>query len=374
MTLLQQRLSVLERIAPSEFSIFHYNVLADQYASNLQPWYLHGAGVSDEERRALRKKFYEKDEEGAYINVGWPSWAKGILSPKRRSAAESFNRQMFTWEGRRERLWERVGGADSDVVTLAECDHYDDFWRETFLNAGYNSIWRKRPRASSADGCAIAWHRSVFDLVASDGVDFADSYKQSEKGQLDRTFLMALLRFRRNPGQMLVVVTTHLARNPEKSSQQLPRGYQVRQANSYSSSVVWRALCSVNCEPSDHCLALQYGKLFRELLDFAKDHNAVNVPVIVTGDLNAQCVDELSAIAKAVAVATGGIDKVCSFTALKIFRAAAPATTGASGAQCFAGRADACDDEDRGARDAHRLLAVPDIKAQIVGRRPRTLH
>ena len=52
---LARRVDDLERVAPREFSLVHYNVLADQYASNLQPWFLYGAEppVSDAERAAL---------------------------------------------------------------------------------------------------------------------------------------------------------------------------------------------------------------------------------------------------------------------------------------------------------------------------------
>ena len=271
----EQRVSVLERIAPAVFSIFHYNVLADQYASNVQPWFLYNANVTSNERAALIERFYEKGPAGRYVNLGWPTWAEDILSAERRAAVEAYDAEFFSWDARSERLWAQVEGAACDVVTLAECDHYNDFWNAKFRDAGYSSVWRKRPRASSTDGCAIAWRHSTFELVAHAGVDFADS----ERGQLDRTFLMALLRFKRNPSQRLLVATTHLARNPEVRSQTLPRGYQ-------------------------------YGLLFRELLTFATEHAALEVPVTITGDLNAECVDELSGIAKGVAVATGGMDKV----------------------------------------------------------------
>ena len=302
---LEQRLSVLERVAPAEFSVFHYNVLADQYASNLQPWFLYGAEpcVSEAERVALTERFYQRDKLGAFVNRGWPSWAPDrLLSPPRRAAIESLDADVFAWRKRSARLWAEVSRADCDVVTLAECDHYADFWEPRLRGAGYESIWRKRPRGSSADGCTIGWRAATFELVAEGGVDFADSIEKQAKGQLDRTFLVSLLRFRRNPSQRLLVATTHLARNPEKKSQTLPRSFQ-------------------------------YSLLFRELLTFATAHDAVQaplapqpplaplapkdssshiwqVPVVLTGDLNAQCVDELSGIAKGIAVMMGGFDKV----------------------------------------------------------------
>lgn len=67
-----------------------------------------------------------------------------------------------------------------------------------------------------------------------------------DQGQLDRTFLLTLLRFRRNPELHLLVATTHLTRNPEIKSQTLPRSFQ-------------------------------YSLLFRELLTFTNSHSAVQV-------------------------------------------------------------------------------------------------
>lgn len=129
---LQQRLSVLERVAPAEFSVFHYNVLADQYASNLQPWFLYGADppVNDVERAALTELFYKRDVSGKYVNDGWPRWAPDeLLSCGRRACIEAYNDEAFAWDVRRDRLWSEVEGADADVLTLSECDHYDDFWK-----------------------------------------------------------------------------------------------------------------------------------------------------------------------------------------------------------------------------------------------------
>ena len=60
----------------------------------------------------------------------------------------------------------------------------------------------------------------------------------------------------------MLIATTHLARNPESPRQ------------------IW-------------CRGFQYGSLFRELLAFAEAHDAVGAPVVLTGDLNAQDVDEL---------------------------------------------------------------------------------
>ena len=39
------QISDLERVAPKEFEVVHYNVLSDQASSNFNPWFLYGANV-----------------------------------------------------------------------------------------------------------------------------------------------------------------------------------------------------------------------------------------------------------------------------------------------------------------------------------------
>ena len=278
---LAERVEELERVAPREFSLTHYNVLADQYSSNMQPWFLYGAEppVTQDERRALHKHFYARDAAGNLINAGWPNWAHSVLSVERQAMIEAVDDAVFKWRSRSERLWSELRAADSDLITLAECDHYDDFWEPQLRDAGYQSVYRQRPRQSSQDGSLVGWRASKFEFVAQGGVAIGDSHAAQRAGRLDRTLLLTLLRFKRNPEQRVLVATTHLARNPEKREQTLPRGYQ-------------------------------YGLLFRELLEFAEAHDAQDEPVIITGDLNTQSVDELNALTKAVALVVGGTERV----------------------------------------------------------------
>lgn len=130
---LEARIADLERVAPKDFRVVHYNVLADQYGSNLNPWFLYGADVTSEEREVLLRNFYSKNKPG------WPAWAESVLSSGRISAVEQYDRKAFAWEQRRERLWQTVEGSQADVLTLAECDHYDDG------EAGSDGFWRAPP-------------------------------------------------------------------------------------------------------------------------------------------------------------------------------------------------------------------------------------
>ena len=270
----EDRVSDLERVTPKEFEIVHYNVLAGQAGTNMQPWFCYGADVSRAERRELHRRFYASgDEFKRSPTKGWPQWAEGILSPDRIAAVEAYDEDIFKWKRRRERLWRQISThqvgcrvRSPDVVTLAECDHFDDFWKGQFETAGYDAVWRKRPREGSRDGCAIAWRSSTFDLVDYNGFDFGS--KMGSKTP-DRTCLFALLRWRRDPSVKLLVATTHLARNPESEAANFARGFQ-------------------------------YGSIFRELLAFAGAHDAEEVPVVLTGDLNAKDCDELAGIARAL--------------------------------------------------------------------------
>jgi hypothetical protein len=99
---------------------------------------------------------------------------------------------------------------------------------------GYDTVWRKRPRRSSEDGCCIAWKRSVFQLETEPGaVEYIDRYDATSKEMVkDRIALIALLTMRsngRSNGRRVVVVSTHLTRNPEDPRLDQLRAKQIGQ-------------------------------------------------------------------------------------------------------------------------------------------------
>lgn len=148
-----------------------------------------------------------------------------MLSAERLRAIEAHDARFFAWDERSKRLWRTLMDADADVLTLAECDCFDEFWSGRLRAAGFAAAWRKRPRDSSRDGCAIAWRESAFELEATSGVDFGTSCASSA-AEADRSCCFALLRWRRDPSARLLVATTHLARNPESDAQLWPRSFQ----------------------------------------------------------------------------------------------------------------------------------------------------
>ena len=90
---------------------------------------------------------------------------------------------------------------------------------------GYGAVYKKRPRPSSTDGCAIFYRKGVFNLVASKAMEFVDKVDPSTgKVYKDRVGLIALLAH--CSGRQLFFISTHLARNPEDEKQTKSRAKQ----------------------------------------------------------------------------------------------------------------------------------------------------
>eukprot|EP00403_Amphidinium_massartii_P002470 CAMPEP_0178372250 /NCGR_PEP_ID=MMETSP0689_2-20121128/1254_1 /TAXON_ID=160604 /ORGANISM="Amphidinium massartii, Strain CS-259" /LENGTH=826 /DNA_ID=CAMNT_0019992163 /DNA_START=82 /DNA_END=2559 /DNA_ORIENTATION=+ len=268
LTEMRMQMGQLAKDSVLTFSVMQYNILANYLADNRQPWLLYGADVSEELRGRILKKFYEKDEAGKYVNVGWPNYVQDLLSEEQQMAVEQTQRLHFDWSIRRKRLIDEIQASDCDIMSLVEMDEYEDFQGE--LATQWDGIFRKRPRESSKDGCAIFWRRVKFSFIAQDGFDFVDMHNE-ETGQMrkDRSCLIALLACRGAACSRVIVISTHLARNPECRRQTMVRAKQAAQ-------------------------------LMKRLTDFADKHNAENVPVVLMGDLNAQHFGEIRGIARSV--------------------------------------------------------------------------
>ena len=70
---LQKTVSQLvSQTAPREFTVAQYNILAGYLGDNRQPWFLYGANIPPARRAEIMTKFYQRGEDGKYMNAGWP--------------------------------------------------------------------------------------------------------------------------------------------------------------------------------------------------------------------------------------------------------------------------------------------------------------
>ena len=184
-------------------------------------------------------------------------------------AVEERDAEVFAWHVRRPKIVQTVLSLDADLVSLVELDQYESFFRGAFENAGYGSLWMKRPRPESADGCAILYKKNKMELIASHGFSYHDDLHATRR---DRVALMALFSVKhgcQGEDNRILFVSTHLARNPENEQQTLVRIRQV-------------------CE------------LMLELRKFASSHDCMHVPVVVAGDWNAGNMQRLRFMALAL--------------------------------------------------------------------------
>ena len=79
------------------FTITHYNILAEAYGSNLQPWFLYGMTppITTEQRDELTKKHSARDDSnGCYLHTTFRAWSDGILSEKQQIQAEYYDNKV----------------------------------------------------------------------------------------------------------------------------------------------------------------------------------------------------------------------------------------------------------------------------------------
>lgn len=260
--------SLPPRASPPDFVVVQYNILAGYLGDNRQPWFLYGIPISPERREQIMRKFYQRDSEGRYINLGWPKYVHGILTSEEQALVESLDLKHFNWETRRRRLLNEMFHLNADLLSLVELDHYEEFFKPELHSRGYGSIWKKRPRSASIDGCGIFYRKSVFTLLDHDSIEFVDRQDPATRQKFkDRVGLLAFLRH--VSGHRIIFISTHLARNPEDEKQTKSRAKQAAQ-------------------------------LMQLLTEFAQRHDAMDVPVVLAGDMNTTSIKQLANIARSV--------------------------------------------------------------------------
>ena len=139
---------------------------------------------------------------------------RGVLSEAEQSQIKEYSEKFFAWGHRQEKLLEEIRRLDADILSLVELDVYEEFFDAL---SDYDAAFQKRPRRSSPDGCGIFWRRSKFSKVAENGFVYDDRTPKEgggEKKRQDRCGLLVLLQSVQQPSRKLIVLSTHLARNP----------------------------------------------------------------------------------------------------------------------------------------------------------------
>jgi len=270
---LQSRVESLEKRTPVRFRVAQYNILSSYLGNNREPWFLFGAltqSTADRERaRQIAERHQMRDGTGRPLYPGWPKYVEGILSEIEMRAVEQRDAEVFSWTVREPKIVKTVLSLDADLVSLVELDRYETFFRDTFEREGFGSVWMKRPRNNSADGCAILYRKTKMRLLDSSGFAYNDDIEGNRR---DRVALMGLFQINHvmsGEEDRVIFVSTHLARNPENEKQ-------------------------------NHIRIRQVSELMLELRKFANKHNALHVPVIVAGDWNAESMQRLRFMALAL--------------------------------------------------------------------------
>eukprot|EP00405_Crypthecodinium_cohnii_P048418 CAMPEP_0206593186 /NCGR_PEP_ID=MMETSP0325_2-20121206/41488_1 /ASSEMBLY_ACC=CAM_ASM_000347 /TAXON_ID=2866 /ORGANISM="Crypthecodinium cohnii, Strain Seligo" /LENGTH=184 /DNA_ID=CAMNT_0054103127 /DNA_START=267 /DNA_END=817 /DNA_ORIENTATION=- len=77
---LQEALVDVKRDGRRIVTVLQYNILASYLGANTLPWFLYGADITSEERKAVFAKYNQRDASGKPVN-SWPTYAEGILTP-----------------------------------------------------------------------------------------------------------------------------------------------------------------------------------------------------------------------------------------------------------------------------------------------------
>mmetsp|Transcript_100695 Transcript_100695/g.285368 ORF Transcript_100695/g.285368 Transcript_100695/m.285368 type:complete len:641 (+) Transcript_100695:152-2074(+) len=261
---LEMGLATVQRDCRRTVSVLQYNILASYLGQNTQPWFLYGTDISRELRDRILVRYNERDAQGKPIH-SWPDYVAGLLTPIQIEAVERCDIN-FRWNHRKVRLLEQIQEFDADVISLVELDQHEYF--ADSLGGVWDTCFHKRPRAASLDGCGVFWRRSKFVCLATQGIHFVDGTDDLGRERRDRSCLMVLLRWRacKTP---LVIVSTHLAKDPDNRTQTAIRVRQVAQ-------------------------------IMEGLTDFTAANGAYEAPVILLGDLNARHFGEIRGITRTV--------------------------------------------------------------------------
>mmetsp|Transcript_13001 Transcript_13001/g.29507 ORF Transcript_13001/g.29507 Transcript_13001/m.29507 type:complete len:382 (+) Transcript_13001:73-1218(+) len=210
-----------------EIRFAHYNILASYLGKNSEPWFLLPLNISSEFRDSLLTRYYRKDEHGV-CSSGFHDAFGGLLNSMDMAQVEEYNRQFFDWNVRGPLVIGVVQSLDADIISLVEMDRFDEFAQA--LAGEYDGAFAKRPRPESLDGSSLFWRHDRFELVGEPMNFTFQDWEPTECDEYheDRVMVAAALRDRHS-GDIIVVASVHLARNPEDKGKDPMRMLEVSQ-------------------------------------------------------------------------------------------------------------------------------------------------
>ena len=137
-----------KRIKSGVFVMTHYNILAEAYGSNLKPWFLYGTkpAISPALRERIFEKYSAKDDNGNLLYSGFEKYTQGLLTTEQQEQIEAYDASFFAWKARKWKILDKIVENRPDIVTLAECDNYKEFFQEQLEKKGnLKSVWIQRP-------------------------------------------------------------------------------------------------------------------------------------------------------------------------------------------------------------------------------------
>ncbi len=246
-----QTVSAIQNDHANLFSVTQYNILAAYIGYNYMPWFLHG--VKDE---AMRKKIdqyfsdFNKTHKkqvcgksklcgggaGNTCNCEWTDIFElvglaGFL--KDENGVDVFpsleqESKNFIWQERKEKIIKTLKTLGSDILSLVEFDPGKDdvnlnYFKENLPDYAIEFHLRK----GKQDGNAVLYKKDTFSLVDKLNVDYSD---YNEQNKSDRSALFVLLKHLKS-GNLIVVISTHLMRDPENEALTPIRVHQAQEMN-----------------------------------------------------------------------------------------------------------------------------------------------
>lgn len=231
------------------FSVTQFNILAANIGFNFMPWFLHGV-TSAQTRDELERKFNAYYNRSGSIQdklsktsevcalKGKCEWTDvleivGALGYVQQDGVDVFPKleaeeEFFKWENRKPKLVNMLRKMDSDIYSLVEFDPGSDRQHLEYFERKFAQQYEIHfhARKGKQDGNALFVRRSAFEVVDKFNLDYSNYGDRRS----DRSALFLYLRHRAS-GRDLIVIATHLMRNPEDTRLDAVREHQVTEMN-----------------------------------------------------------------------------------------------------------------------------------------------